>query len=146
MGSVLVNIVTLAFWGVSNESERNFLNGDTIHCHPKPSGIVIKVVPSLILWRCLKNRNSETTPYANVIMLFMQRSYLVDRPFCFYSIIFGMQFICFLMFSTTSIIHTCCSCIKCFPLCGVLYKCSYLHNHLWLYYTLIWLCTKWNLK
>ncbi len=30
MMSVLVNIVTLALWGVSNESDRNFLKGDTI--------------------------------------------------------------------------------------------------------------------
>ncbi len=54
MGSVLVNIVSLELCGVSNESERNFLNGDTIqkscsHVIPNPiatKGKVIKVVPS----------------------------------------------------------------------------------------------------
>ena len=48
-GSVLVNTVTLELQGVSNESERNFLNGDTSHVTPNPIAVtnkVIEVVPS----------------------------------------------------------------------------------------------------
>ncbi len=49
MGSVLINIVILALWGVSNESETNFRNSDTSHITPNPIALtnkVIKVVPS----------------------------------------------------------------------------------------------------
>ncbi len=48
MGSVLVNIVTLALCGVSNESKRNVLNGDTSHVVPNPIAMKdedVKVVP-----------------------------------------------------------------------------------------------------
>ncbi len=49
MGFVLIDIVTLTIWGVSNESEENFQHGDTIYGTPNPIQVtykVIKVVPN----------------------------------------------------------------------------------------------------
>ena len=56
MGSVLVNFVTLALSGVSNESKINFLNTiNTIHCTPNPIVLTYKVIKiaRLLLWEFL---------------------------------------------------------------------------------------------
>ena len=58
MVSVLVNIVTLALGGISNECERNFLNGDISHVTPNQiamKGKAIKVVPSYFCGGVYKN-------------------------------------------------------------------------------------------
>ncbi len=80
VGSVLVNMVTLALWGVLNESQRNSLNGDASHVTQNPTALMKRSskLCQITFMEVFICNSLESWKKINVSLLF-QRNLAEDR-------------------------------------------------------------------